>query len=444
MVRIGRMAKRNLLISRRSFLSGMGCAALAAALCRRGFAADAPKTLLLRAAASKIVLRPGQAETSVWSLEGPTPGVPLRCKQGDRLEIALQNDLPTPIALHFRGVDGVAAAEPLVVRPPVAAGANATFSLPLRHAGTLLCDVRLLADGAKQPTRPLALVVEETSTVSDRDEVFLVEDWRLRSDVTAAAPGADGADAPPLFTINGRLLPEFAVRSGERLRLRFINGCQRQVIAVKIEGHDVRVMALDGEPAEPFLARNGALVLAPGGRADVLIDATAPLGSISAILVHDGKEARAVARLATSTEPPLRPAPLPAAPALPSNGLPAELDLRNALRIDLLLTGNEWVRPSTFATSAAPAFRAKAGRVVVLALTNRATVAAVFHLHGHHFRLLDRLDDGWKPYWLDTLAIEPGQTQRMAFAAEHAGRWLIESTATDWSAPKLLRWYSVD
>ena len=56
---------------------------------------------------------------------------------------------------------------------------------------------------------------------------------------------------------------------------------------------------------------------------------------------------------------------------------------------------------------------------MVLALTNRAAVATVFHLHGHHFRLLDRLDDGWKPFWLDTLAIEPGQTQRIAFAAEH-------------------------
>ena len=74
------------------------------------------------------------------------------------------------------------------------------------------------------------------------------------------------------------------------------------------------------------------------------------------------------------------------------------------------------------------AFRAKAGRVVVLALTNRTAIATVFHLHGHHFRLLDRLDDGWKPFWLDTLAIEPGQTQRIAFLAEYAGRWLIEQS----------------
>jgi FtsP/CotA-like multicopper oxidase with cupredoxin domain len=80
----------------------------------------------------------------------------------------------------------------------------------------------------------------------------------------------------------------------------------------------------------------------------------------------------------------------------------------------------------------------------VLALANRGAVPTVFHLHGHHFRLLDRLDDGWKPFWLDTLAIEPGQTQRIAFAAEHAGRWLIESFATDWAAPRLVRWYAIE
>ena len=40
-------------------------------------------------------------------------------------------------------------------------------------------------------------------------------------------------------------------------------------------------MAIDGQPAEPFLARGGALVLAPGSRADVFVDATAAPGSTS-------------------------------------------------------------------------------------------------------------------------------------------------------------------
>jgi FtsP/CotA-like multicopper oxidase with cupredoxin domain len=163
-------------------------------------------------------------------------------------------------------------------------------------------------------------------------------------------------------------------------------------------------------------------------------------------LLHDGTEARPIARLVGSTERPLRSAPLAAAGPLPSNGLPARLDLKGALRIDLPLNGpkTNWVAPSAFTPSAPPAFRTKAGRTIVLTLTNRATTAAVFHLHGHHFRLLDRLDDGWKPFWLDTLAIEPGQTQLIAFAAETAGRWLMEATAADWAAPKLLRWYSVE
>lgn len=215
-----------------------------------------------------------------------------------------------------------------------------------------------------------------------------------------------------------------------------------KLLLSKLRDFDLRVMALDGQPSEPFLARNGALVLAPGGRADALIDAMGAPGSSSAFLLHDGKEVRPAARFVTSTEPPVPSRPLPA--ALPSNGLPTQLDLRNALRMELPLSGSEWALPATFAPSVPPAFRVKKGRVVVLAVTNPAAVATVFHLHGHHVRLLDRLDDGWKPYWLDTLAVEPGETQRVAFLAEYAGRYLLESTATDWAAPRLVRWYAVE
>jgi FtsP/CotA-like multicopper oxidase with cupredoxin domain len=329
----------------------------------------------------------------------------------------------------------------------LASGAKETFQVPLRHAGTFLCDLRLAGDGEMRPSRVRALVVGESETVTvDRDEVILVEDWRLRPDGTAIAPGVDPGDTTPVYSINGRALQDITARTNERLRLRFINACQRAVIAIKFENSDVRVMALDGQPAEPFQARNGALVLAPGGRVDAFVDATTPSGAASSMLLHDGKQSRPIGRLVISNEPPIRPAPLPPAPPLPSNGLPARLDLRGATRVDLTLGGPEgdWMRPANFVASAPAAFRARAGRTVVLALTNRAGIATVFHLHGHHFRLLDRLDDGWKPFWLDTLAIEPGQTQRIAFAAEYAGRWLIESVATDWAAPRLVRWYNVE
>jgi FtsP/CotA-like multicopper oxidase with cupredoxin domain len=410
-------------------------------------AAQRRPSLTLQAKAGVIALRPGGPDTPIWSLQGPTPDTGFRFKRGDALEITLGNELPVSAVLNWHGIDSIPAAEPLAARAPLAPGGKETFAIPLRYAGTFWCDLRLLGDGQARPSRARALVVGESEAVTvDRDEVFLIEDWRLRPDSTAIAPGIDPKDTMPLYTINGLTTLDIPTRTNERLRFRFINGCQRNVIAIKLEGNDVRVMALDGQPAEPFLARGGTLVLAPGTRVDAFIDATAPPGSTSSILLHDGKEARPIARLIASNEPPLRDAPLPAAPPLPSNGLPAQLDLKNALRIDLTLGGpqTDWATPANFVASAAPAFRVKAGRTVVLALTNRADAPEIFHLHGHHFRLLDRLDDGWKPFWLDTLAIESGQTLRVAFAAENAGRWLMEAMATDWAAPRLVRWYSVE
>ena len=403
---------------------------------------------MLEAKAGVIALRPGQPDTPIWSLAAPTPDPGLRFRRGGELEITLRNELPVPTVLNWHGIDGVPTAESLAARSPLAATAEETLVIPLRHAGTFLCDLRLLGDGQARPLPARALVVGEDKAVAvDRDEVFLIEDWRLRPDGTAIAPGIDPTGTTPVYTINGLLMPDVPVRSRERLRFRFVNGCQRSVIAVKIEGQpDIRVMAMDGQPAEPFFARGGALVLAPGGRVDAFIDVTAAPGSAASILLHDGKEARSIGRLIASSEPPIRDTAPPAAPPLPSNGLPAQLDLKNALRFELTLGGPpaDWVRPANFIASAEPAFRARVGRTVALALTNRGDLPAVFHLHGHHFRLLDRLDDGWKPFWLDTLTIESRQTQRIAFSAEFAGRWLMESMATDWAAPRLVRWYSVE
>jgi FtsP/CotA-like multicopper oxidase with cupredoxin domain len=446
MVRIDIMADRILRLDRRELMAGLAAAALGPAVPATATVASRP-VLLLQARAAVVPLRPGGPDTPIWSLAGPAPDPGFRFKRGDELEITLSNELPVPTVLNWHGLEGVPAAEPLAARAPLAPGARETFLVPLRHAGTLLCDLRLMGDGQARPSPALALVVAENEAIAaDRDQVFLIEDWRLRPDGSAIAPGIDPKDTVPVYTINKRATLDIPARLHERLRFRFVNACQRAVIAVKIEGHEVTVIALDGEPSEPFPARNGALVLAPGGRADVLVDATLSPGSTSAILLHDGKEARPIARLVGSSEPPLRNAALPAASPLPSNGLPPQLDLKNAQRFDLALGGPQadWVTPANFANTAAPAFRAKAGRAVVLALTNRAEIPEIFHLHGHHFRLLDRLDDGWKPFWLDTLAFEPGQTQRIAFAAQYPGRWLIEAIATDWATPRRVRWYSVE
>ena len=444
------MADRIPRLGRRELIAGLGAVALGPAMPRMAAAQGRP-SLSLQAKPATLALRPGEPDMPIWSLQDAKPGPAPRFKRGDTLDVTLANNLPAPTILNWYGIEGVPAAEALIARTPLAPGARESLTIPLRHAGTLLCDFRLLGDGQARPSRVLPMIVNENEPVAvDRDEVFLLEDWRLRPDGSAIAPGQDPKDTVPVYTINGLATLDITARANERLRLRFINGLQRNVIAIKIEKYDVRVMALDGQPSEPFLARDGTLVLSPGTRVDAFVNA-AMAGSTSSILLHDGKAPRPIARLIVSNEPPVRNAPLPAAAPLPSNGLPAHLDLKSALRADVTLgprtlsgAQTDWVAPASFAGTAAPAFRAKTGRTVVMALTNHADIPSVFHLHGHHFRLLDRLDDGWKPFWLDTLVIEAGQTQRIAFAAENTGRWLMESVTTDWAAPRLVRLYSVE
>lgn len=426
--------------TRREVLAGLGGSA--AGLIAGGAGPAMTAQLSLQARPATLALRPGQPATPIWELAAVSHLENVRLKRGDRCEVVFRNDLPVPLAPAWYGLNGPAASDPLRGRAPTPPDAIETSIISIPNAGTLLADFRLFEDGLKQPARPLPVIATESNQVAvDRDEVLLIEEWRLRPDGTALPPGRDPKDTTPLYTINGRTSFELSAGAGERLRLRFINGSQRTVLAIKLDSHDVRVMALDGQPAEPFPARNGAVVLAPGARADAFVDTA----TSAPFRLHDGREAHQVGSLTISGKQERR-APLMPPQPLPPNDLPDRLDLKGALRFDVALGAPDarWVRSANFSTSSDPAFRAKVGRTVVLALKNPASATTVFHLHGHHFRLLDKLDDGWKPYWLDTLAIEPGQTQRIAFAATSSGRWLIESVVTDWAAPRLVRWYAVE
>lgn len=442
-------------LNRRTVLTALAGAALGPLAARpadaQGLAQGAAQTrsrLDLTWQAGTLDLRPGTPPTPVWSLNSGTPGFISRVRRGEALDIALSNTLPMPLALDIRGLDGAVQAEPLLGQPALAAGGKASLAIVPAQAGTFLIDPRLLDAPGARAIMPHVLIVEDDApTIADRDAVLLIEDWRLRPDGTALTPGFDPGDATALFTINRLPTLDLTVARNERLRLRIVNACQRAIVALKIADYDVRVMAIDSAPAEPFLARGGQIVLAPGTRVDALIDATQAPGAISNILLHDGIKPRPIARIVTSSGPPIRAAPQPDPAPLVARTTP-RIDLKGALRIDLALdpssVPSQWQAAASFDKTAPPLLRAKRGRTVVLAITHAGRAPATFHLHGHHFRLLDRLDDGWKPFWLDTLMFNPGQTQRIAFAADFSGDWLMESVGNDWRSPRLLRWYAVE
>src|ERR1700722_20330163 len=216
--------------SRRAVMAGLA----ASAFLRLDKAAHAEQAsrLALRCKADVLELREGQPATPIWSLGDQ----PLLFMRGDRLEVATANDLPVPALLNWRGLDGTVGAEPLLARSALAPSASDTFQLPLRHAGTYLCDLALLGDGAARATRAVPLIVAESEPVQvDRDETFLIEGWRLKPDGSAIAPGLDPAGTTPVYTVNGKLTRDIKARGRERLRLRFITGLRGRAVAFMID-----------------------------------------------------------------------------------------------------------------------------------------------------------------------------------------------------------------
>jgi FtsP/CotA-like multicopper oxidase with cupredoxin domain len=159
MVGIG-MADHTLQPTRRTLLAGLGGSLLTPLLSAPAPAQSRP-ALALEVRPRLLALRPGEPETPVWSLL-PVPDAPLRFRRGDEIEVSLDNQLPVPVVLNWHGLDGVPAAEPLLGRPPLAAGAKDGLRVPLRHAGTFSVDAHLFGDAQARPSTARALVVAES------------------------------------------------------------------------------------------------------------------------------------------------------------------------------------------------------------------------------------------------------------------------------------------
>ena len=115
-------------------------------------------------------------------------------------------------------------------------------------------------------------------------------------------------DGVPHFTVNGLPSLDIPVSANERVRLRLLNASRNRLITARIDRHTATVMAIDGQPAEPFMARDGRVILSPGNRIDIFVDAALTSGSTAAIFVgSDGREvpvARLVYDAARRVAPP--------------------------------------------------------------------------------------------------------------------------------------------
>jgi FtsP/CotA-like multicopper oxidase with cupredoxin domain len=412
------------ILSRRGFLAGAG--ALAGCAGSRSGAQEAVEA----PADGFRVLRARAASAG--------PGPLLRLKRGEELRLRLINELPDATAIHWHAVrapnlmDGAPGLTPSAVAP----GARFDYRFRPPDAGTFWYHAPCFAGVAQQRLYG-ALVVEETEPPDvDREHVLVLDE---RPSPPQGEPPGSGVAGKLEIVANGTLAPDLAVRANERLRLRLINAAVARVVALRLERHVITVMALDGQPAEPFRARDNRIVLAPGNTADLFIDATLEPGAVAPILLADADTP--LARLVYDDSPADRPAVRSSPEPLPANSLPQRLDLTHAVRLDWLIDDRQ--SDSQVLGRQPAAFRVKRGRTVMLGLTNRRAFVCAVHLHGHAFRLLDRLDDGWKPFWLATVLVDAGQTTRIAFQADNPGKWPIICTGIGQPQPVTAGWFEV-
>ncbi|BAT60509.1 multicopper oxidase mco [Variibacter gotjawalensis] len=322
--------------------------------------------------------------------DGVFPGPALRATRGKPFSATFGNDLTAPVSIYFPGLRSVR--DPVLQLAP---GQTGTFSLAPRDAGTFW--YRALPSGQAANGLCGLLIVDDGVAV-DRDVPLVIN------------------VAGDKRTANGHSGREIPVRAGERVRLRILNASPAEMMAVRLDQHDVNVMALDGHPSEPFIARDGRVPLAPGNRADLFVDMTMPAGTIAPLMVETLAGAAQTISLKYSPDAPAKPAPSGPPTVLPPNPLNSRMEFGRAQRAELALD-----------PASPPALSAKKGQTVMLALTNSTPIPQAVHIGGTPFRLLDSMDDGWKPYWLDTVVALPQRTTRIAFVAEATGSWPIIS-----------------
>jgi FtsP/CotA-like multicopper oxidase with cupredoxin domain len=211
------------------------------------------------------------------------------------------------------------------------------------------------------------------------------------------------------------------------------------------EGLKPYVAAIDGQPTETFEPLRASVPFAPGSRYDFLLDLPDESGATGSIVASIGP---GVPLVTFRTEGGRRPGLPPIAPLPPNKSLPASIRLQNAARRDLVLRGDPaatppWTINGTAGNPGKAPLTVKRGQPVVLALKNETPVVQPFHLHGHVFRLLHPFDDGWEPYFLDTVQVPENRTVRIAFNAENPGKWLLASTVMERFDAGLWTWIEV-
>lgn len=460
--------------TRRSVLQGSTTVALAALSKTANASMSASDGLLeLVAAPSPVRLYQDDfAPSDLWTYNGLTPGPEIRIRQGDRVRVRLINRLDEPTSIHWHGIridnamDGVAG----LTQDPVPPGGSFDYDFVAPDAGTFWYHSHnrswnQVARGLYGP-----LIVDEPEPAFDRrcDVTLVIDDWRLGPDGTletaslgALSDWSHGGRLGNWLTVNGRARPSISLPAGQACRLRLVNASNARILEIDPTPFGGRILAYDGQalpaPVDPPYA---PLLLGPAQRLDLVVTATEdfqleelsgdPFPMANFTIARSGSQFRDASRLpaAELPEPDLAAASRVTVDMTGgAMGRLGEIIYQGQVLSgsDFRDTGQMWAFNNVANLSTEPLFRVTKGESVVIETYNDTAFPHAMHVHGHHFRIIERqgseVDEG-RP-WRDTFLIGPTQRTRVAFVADNPGKWLFHCHMLEHAAAGMNTWFEV-
>lgn len=220
-----------------------------------------------------------------WAFDGQVPGPLIHVKQGDTVEVTVDNNTTQPHTIHWHGtyqtgtwqMDGV----PNISQEAIQPGDSFTYKFVADKPGTLWyhCHVNtaehidergMWGPMIVDPTNPIP--IEKTVT---KDAILMFSSWYSS---VAQDYGKNGLPnrLPDYFSVNGKSFPDdqpLRVKKGDVLRLRLI--APTTPVSFHLHGHDMLVFEKDGRPlASPYYA--DTVPLQAGERYDVIVQMNNP------------------------------------------------------------------------------------------------------------------------------------------------------------------------
>ena len=294
--------------------------------------------------ASEGPVRIGGRAATALSYNGGLPGPTLHLQSGDRLRLRLTNRLRTPTNLHVHGlhVSPEGHGDNVLVAVQPGTSFDYDYQLPGNHPpgvywyhphhhGTVADQVFGGLYGAiivADPQPDLHAVPSRLERVLVISDISLTSDGSVRNASTMDRMRGREGD---LILVNGQARPVITTRPGSRERWRVVNACTSRYLRLRLDGQRLQLLGIDsGRLAQPRDIEQ--VVLAPGNRADLLVNTTSGTAVLRALGYDRGapsmggfgsrsanRASTVLATLSVSGEA------VPALPPIPRQAVPRDL-----------------------------------------------------------------------------------------------------------------------